>query len=653
MAISVDPSTFIITVPTADLTLVQTSPSYIYDLPLNDFRLWLKDWEDEDGITFLKTHIHNTEVSLGGLTYARVIEIIDPYTLTFEDGQYAVNLTGANSNVGDKVNLNQVSVRSQNSAGLTSSPDIEYSSFNGGVTIDINSGNSGTVFPTGTPRQKVDNLNDALLIDNYRGFGKFFIHSDMTLNSGSDLNNKVFEGKSHIDTQIIFDTSALASGVVISKADVAGVLDGGTEVDNCLIGDLVYFNGHVHNCGLYGTIYLGGGDDAVIEDCVTIDQNIAPVIDMGGIGQSLSMPNYSGLVTITNLTDPTVNVGIGLNAGAVIIDSSVTAGNFTIAGSGIVYDNSTSTTSINTDGLINRELITKATWSEVVIDSTSTETGTSFPVGTLNHPTNNLADAIVIANENNISHLLLHTDITLTQNVDGFIFTGTKTQLVDVGNQSTIGTQFSLLKITGTQLTPIKLDTCQMDNVQNLAGSYRSCVMSTTTPMLIKAGADVFMNNCRSGVPGSSSPVIDYANGGVGFNNRAYSGGIRVINSTDATNTSSYEFIAGKFNLDTTNTAGSFSIRGVLDATNIDSDATATVVLNGATSQTLVADSVWDETLADHTSTGSTGEALDNVSGGSSPTAIAAAVWDEPTATHTTAGTFGKLIQFIKLLLLK
>jgi len=122
VAISVDPLTFVISVPTADLTLVQSSPSYIYELPLNDFRMWLKDWEDDGeiygGMTFLKTHDHNTEVSLGGLTFARVIEILDPYTITFEDGQYAVNLIDANSNVSDKINVNQVSVRSANSAGL-------------------------------------------------------------------------------------------------------------------------------------------------------------------------------------------------------------------------------------------------------------------------------------------------------------------------------------------------------------------------------------------------------------------------------------------------------------------------------------------------------------------------------------------------------
>jgi len=123
--ISIDPLTFVISVPKADLSLIQETPVEIRELNLNWFRLQLKAWEDdEEGIVQLKTHNHNTEVVLGGLTFARVVEILDPYSVTFEDGQYAVNLVGANSNVCDKISLNQVSIRSANSAGLISIPAI-------------------------------------------------------------------------------------------------------------------------------------------------------------------------------------------------------------------------------------------------------------------------------------------------------------------------------------------------------------------------------------------------------------------------------------------------------------------------------------------------------------------------------------------------
>ena len=104
--------------PKTDTTLVQASPTEIRELDLNTFRLALKNLEDDEGITYPDTHSHSQPVTVGGVTLARVVEIINGYTVTFEDDQYAVNLVGANSNVGDVVNVNQVSVRSANSAGL-------------------------------------------------------------------------------------------------------------------------------------------------------------------------------------------------------------------------------------------------------------------------------------------------------------------------------------------------------------------------------------------------------------------------------------------------------------------------------------------------------------------------------------------------------
>ena len=120
MAITVNWSTKVIFIPRADLTLVQSVPFEIRELDLNNFRLTLKALEDDEGITYEDTHNHNQPVSVGGVTLARVIEIINGYSVTFEDGQYAVNLVGANSNLSDVTNVNQVSVRSSNSAGLTS-----------------------------------------------------------------------------------------------------------------------------------------------------------------------------------------------------------------------------------------------------------------------------------------------------------------------------------------------------------------------------------------------------------------------------------------------------------------------------------------------------------------------------------------------------
>jgi hypothetical protein len=120
MPISVNPQTFVITVPKTELDL---DSGTLYTLDTNKFRLALKDWEDnEGGIIFPKTHDHNTEVTVAGTTFARTVEILPPYSITFEDGQYTVILEGSNNNIFDVaegiLNQNQVQVIPTNSAGL-------------------------------------------------------------------------------------------------------------------------------------------------------------------------------------------------------------------------------------------------------------------------------------------------------------------------------------------------------------------------------------------------------------------------------------------------------------------------------------------------------------------------------------------------------
>lgn len=118
MAISVDWVTRVIFVPQADLT--PTADPSIFELDTNAFRLALKDLEDDpnEGVPYPDTHRHNTTVTLAGVTFARTLEIINGYTIEFEDGPYRVSLQATNNNIGDVAVVNQVSIISNNSAGL-------------------------------------------------------------------------------------------------------------------------------------------------------------------------------------------------------------------------------------------------------------------------------------------------------------------------------------------------------------------------------------------------------------------------------------------------------------------------------------------------------------------------------------------------------
>jgi len=113
---TIDWATKIITIPQSFLTYVSGS---LYELDINELRLALKDIEDsEEGAVFPDTHRHNTEATLSGVTYARMLEIINGYTVTFENGSYSVRCVGANHNMGDIKNYNSVSLIIGNAAGL-------------------------------------------------------------------------------------------------------------------------------------------------------------------------------------------------------------------------------------------------------------------------------------------------------------------------------------------------------------------------------------------------------------------------------------------------------------------------------------------------------------------------------------------------------
>lgn len=118
MALSVNALTRVIYIPQADLISLGGGK---FQHDLNAFRLELKDWEDSpEGMDFPDTHRHETQSILSGVTYARKVEIINGYTVEYENGTYQVECVGANHNVADVKVINSVSLIIGNSAGLIS-----------------------------------------------------------------------------------------------------------------------------------------------------------------------------------------------------------------------------------------------------------------------------------------------------------------------------------------------------------------------------------------------------------------------------------------------------------------------------------------------------------------------------------------------------
>lgn len=359
MAISIDWGARIINIPRADLTLLQSSPTEIRQLDLNEFRLTLRGLEDDPaGMAYPKTHRHNTAVTVGGVTLARVIEIVNGYTVTFEDGQYAVNLVGANSNVGDVVNVNQVSVRSANSAGLQDLSTLLASAYNGEVCVDVLTGQSGTSTPIGTRSTPVNNFADAKVIAESKSIRTIRILRSCTIGTVDFSGGYVFEGDNEVAVEVVLEPSAGVSQCAFRNLTITGTFDGENSFQYCSIGNSNYINGFIFQCALNGTITLGGNAQCSILDCwsnvASADSSLYPIIDMGGSGNSLAVRNYSGGLAISNYSGGGA-VSVDMSSGRVVFRDTVTAGTMTIRGIADVEDLSTGTAVI-VDATVNKTL---------------------------------------------------------------------------------------------------------------------------------------------------------------------------------------------------------------------------------------------------------------------------------------------------------
>jgi len=242
----------------------------------------------------------------------------------------------------------QVLLTSSSSATLQELADIQYSSFGGGVTVDVVNGVPGIIYPTGTPRQPCDNIEDAHLILDDRGFIEFLIRGDLTLSAGS--HRHIFVGQSPNRTLITVDPGVDVEDAQFFNCSLTGTLDDNSEVINCTILNLNLFNGRIKDCLIddTATITLGGGVEATISNSRS---TLGASIDMGGSGQELKLINHTGTINIKNKTgsDP---VHIFLNSGTVFIESTCTAGLIRLHGVGVVFDSSGPGCTVNSDQLV-------------------------------------------------------------------------------------------------------------------------------------------------------------------------------------------------------------------------------------------------------------------------------------------------------------
>ncbi|MHA2401442.1 MAG: hypothetical protein ACXADH_00505 [Candidatus Kariarchaeaceae archaeon] len=532
---------------------------------------------------------------------ADVYEVIDANTLTTRalvngtDNDYDIgdsyqvfniiqcNISGGNLVAEDENDVQISSVvptaftqivrTASSSATLSESQDIQYASFNGGVTVNTTSGTAGTTFPTGTSRQPVSNFTDALAIANDRGLTKFFVEGNCTL-TGLTFDNFVFEGQSTSRTLITIDPSASVVASEFTNCTVTGTLDGNSVIENGVASNLNFIDGVVRSSGLVGEIVLSGSSTLQLLDCYEGSQ-VRPYINFGGGGTGLIVTNYNGSIGLKNKTGADSGF-LDMASGDIEIDNDVTTGTITLrgvakwnnkfdySGGATIVDETIFTRVDETHGQVIRS---------VFLNGAAVSNGNGYQ-GT---PFNNFPDAIGALDDRNLTHIEILGNVTLDRNIDGYTITGENLPIFDMNNFSVGATNFIKMVLTGTQNGGYPfLETCGMLDAIGINGQANVIALGGT--IRVADNCNVLFNNVTP-IQADSDIIIDFQDAftiaKVDLENAH--GDFVIRNMTAASDIFEINFLSGKITIENSCTAGTIIMNGTADWLNPEFSGGATI----------------------------------------------------------------------------
>lgn len=208
---------------------------------------------------------------------------------------------------------------------------------------------------------------------------------------------------------------------------------------------------------------------------------------------------------------------------------------------------------------------------EVALDVAHGGIGTSFPKGTHQYPSNNVADALTIASYYGIETLQVHGTLTLGagNDVSGMVLRGEN----DITTFLTIepGANVTNCKFENLMLLNSTLDGyaytkhCSLNNVSGIEGFVELSMLSGA--LSLTGTHNTYFVSCKSGCVGLGAadlPVLDMSgtNRHVAF--RGFEGPIKITNSTDPDNTICIDVSSGAtITIDPSCTAGTVYVGGI------------------------------------------------------------------------------------------
>jgi hypothetical protein len=271
-------------------------------------------------------------------------------------------------------------------------------------------------------------------------------------------------------------------------------------------------------------------------------------------------------------------------------------GNLNVSGN--LYDDAGGTVFVNTIGSYNSMIIqtvsnltdsqlVESTLSQsldyggtVYYNENSSYSGTLYPMGTVNYPVNNINDAVELCNIIGTRNIVLHGNVSMSSNFEGYNFRGSNTSsYVFCNGYDFSSCSFENVVITGNITGRIRAMNCLIENSLGLHGEFYTCALAGIIRLgnaescfmmcFTRNRQDDYVYICGSELHTSSIGI------------RAYSGCIYFDNFSDINTRVDMDFISGKVVLASNNHNSSFIIRGVVLLENLsDIEIDCSVIIN-------------------------------------------------------------------------
>jgi hypothetical protein len=130
------------------------------------------------------------------------------------------------------------------------------------------------------------------------------------------------------------------------------------------------------------------------------------------------------------------------------------------------------------------------------------------------YPVNNFDDAVAVANLHNITSLHLVSDFTIpaSANLTGFHIVGEGRRLTTVSIDQDATLEECIIRdcyVTGVLDNESTLVHCTAEDVELRNGNLEDCTLLGTITLAGNVNAVAKIIDCWSGVPGTSTPIID------------------------------------------------------------------------------------------------------------------------------------------------